>query len=199
MRDKEISASPGAPDPPRANACAGTVGTPAGKKAEPVMNASQAPAVKARSSWFPWRRTNEHAHPVLQSAHDDRTPGERVADNIASFGGSWPFIFIFLGIIVGWMVVNTVLLSVVGAKAFDPYPYIALNLLLSALAGLQAPIIMMSQNRAAARDEVLAQHHYQETQKIDQLLQTNTELTQQIHELTAKVHVLTERLCQTTG
>ena len=163
------------------------------------MNASQAPAVKARSSWFPWRHANEHAHPVLQNAHDHRTLGERVADNIASFGGSWPFIFIFLGLIAGWMVVNTVLLAIVGAKAFDPYPYIALNLLLSALAGLQAPIIMMSQNRAAARDEALAQHHYEETQTIDRLLQTNTQLTQQIHELTEKVHALTERLCQTAG
>jgi len=70
---------------------------------------------------------------------------------------------------------------------------------LSALAGLQAPIIMMSQNRAAARDEILAQHHYEETQKIDQLLQANTNLTQQVHDLTEKVHRLTEQLCQTTS
>ncbi|HUZ38850.1 MAG TPA: DUF1003 domain-containing protein [Streptosporangiaceae bacterium] len=84
-------------------------------------------------------------------------------------------------------------------KAFDPFPYIALNLVLSALAGLQAPIIMMSQNRAAARDEILAQHHYEETQKIDQLLQANTNLTQQVHDLTEKVHRLTEQLCQTTS
>jgi uncharacterized membrane protein len=164
------------------------------------MNAAQAPAVKARSSWFPWRHAPGHAHPALQQAHDSRTTGERVADSIASFGGSWPFIFIFLGIVLGWMVLNTVVLSgVFGAKAFDPYPYIALNLLLSALAGFQAPIIMMSQNRAAARDEVLAQHHYRETQQIDQLLQTNTRLTQQIHELTEKVHALTEQLCHPAG
>lgn len=163
------------------------------------MNASQAQPVAVRSSWFPWRHA-QHAHPALQDAHDSRTLGERVADSIASFGGSWPFIFIFLGLIAGWMIVNTLLIGlIVHGKAFDPFPYIALNLVLSALAGLQAPIIMMSQNRAAARDEILAQHHYEETQKIDQLLQANTNLTQQVHDLTEKVHRLTEQLCQTTS
>jgi uncharacterized membrane protein len=69
----------------------------------------------------------------------------------------------------------------------------------NALAGLQAPIIMMSQNRAAARDELLAQHHYDETRAIDQLLQANVDLTKQVHDLTQKVHVLTEHLCNTSG
>jgi uncharacterized membrane protein len=152
--------------------------------------------IEQRSGWFPWRSTTAHDHPVLKAERDNRTVGERVADQIASFGGSWPFIFIFLGLIVGWMVLNTVLIGhLVHAKAFDPYPYIALNLLLSALAGLQAPIIMMSQNRAATRDEALAQHHYEETSKIDSLLHQNTELTRQIRELTEKVHELTESLC----
>lgn len=164
------------------------------------MNASQAPPAHLRSSWFPWRHAPQHGHPALQQAHNSRTLGERVADSIASFGGSWPFIFIFLGLILGWMIVNTVLIGhVLHGRAFDPYPYIALNLVLSATAGLQAPIIMMSQNRAAARDEALAQHHYEETQKIDQLLQANTDLTQQVHDLTQKVHELTESLCHTTG
>ena len=84
-------------------------------------------------------------------------------------------------------------------KSFGPNPYTALNLLLSGLAGLQAPIIMMSQNRAAARDELLAQHHYEETVTIETLLKQNTELTQQVHELTQKVHTLTEHLCSTSG
>src|SRR5215471_10048793 len=128
-------------------------------------------------------------HPVLQKEHDDRTVGERVADQIASFGGSWPFIFIFLGLIAGWMIGNTVLIGhVLHNKAFDPYPYIALNLVLSGRAGIQAPIIMMSQNRAAARYEALAQHHYEEPQKLDQLLQANTDLTQRVHDPTQKVH-----------
>jgi uncharacterized membrane protein len=153
-----------------------------------------------RSSWFPWRTHRTHDHPVLQAAHDDRTLGERVADDIANFGGSWPFIFIFLGLITGWMIINTLIIQhVAHGKAFDPYPYIALNLVLSGLAGLQAPIIMMSQNRAAARDELLAGHHYDETQSIDKLLQANVELTKQVHDLTQKVHVLTEHLCSTSG
>jgi uncharacterized membrane protein len=167
------------------------------------MTATQPPLAAAtrqsHSSWYPWRH-HHHQHPALRAAHDNRTLGERVADQIAAFGGSWPFIFIFLGIIIGWMIINTVFISdIFHGKAFDPYPYIALNLLLSALAGLQAPIIMMSQNRAAARDEILAQHHYEETQTIDQLLQANTDLTKHVHELTEKVHNLTEHLCAVSG
>jgi uncharacterized membrane protein len=77
----------------------------------------------------------------------------------------------------------------------DAYPYLALNLMLSALAGLHAPIIMMSQNRAAVRDEALAGHHYEESQRgertlvtLHKLLQANTDLTQQVHELTVEIH-----------
>ncbi len=147
------------------------------------------------SSWFPWNHHKQHLHPALQAAHDDRTFGERVADNIASFGGSWPFIFIFLGLIVVWMLVNSVLIQrVLASRPFDPYPYIALNLVLSGLAGLQAPIIMMSQNRAASRDELLASHHYKETVQIDDLLESNTALIRQVHELSKKIHDLTEQI-----
>ena len=147
-------------------------------------------------TWFPWHiHHGTSDHPALQKIADERTRGERVADEIAAFGGSWPFIFLFLGLIAGWMIINTVLIQhVIGHKAFDPYPYIALNLMLSGLAGLQAPIIMMSQNRAAARDEALAAHHYDETQALDDLLRQNTELTQQVQELTTKVHQLTEQV-----
>jgi uncharacterized membrane protein len=153
----------------------------------------------ARNSLFPWRHSR-HDHPALQQAHDDRTLGERVADQIASFGGSWPFIFIFLALILGWMLLNTLIIGhLAHAKSFDPYPYIALNLVLSGLAGIQAPIIMMSQNRAAARDELLAGHHYDETQKIDQLLRSNTDLTEQVHDLTERIHQLTEQLCGEGG
>ncbi|MGA8680630.1 MAG: DUF1003 domain-containing protein, partial [Acidimicrobiales bacterium] len=134
-------------------------------------------------------------HPALQAAHDDRTRGERVADEIASFGGSWPFIFIFLGLIGLWIVINTLLIQhVLNSRPFDPYPYIALNLVLSGLAGIQAPIIMMSQNRAAARDEILATHHYNETHSVQQLLESNTALTQQVHDLTQKIHHLAEQI-----
>ena len=153
-----------------------------------------------RSSWFPWRRAKlTPPHPALQAAQDSRTLGERVADNIASFGGSWPFIFIFLGLIAIWMIVNTVIIQhLLDRRAFDPYPYIALNLVLSGLAGIQAPIIMMSQNRSAARDEVLAAHHYDETTKLDDLLQANNDMTHQVHQLTQRIHELAEQIAQHT-
>jgi uncharacterized membrane protein len=79
------------------------------------------------------------------------TFGERLADRVAEFGGSWTFIMIFAAFLFGWAIVNSALL---GARAFDPYPYIFLNLMLSMLAAIQAPIIMMSQNRQTARDRM---------------------------------------------
>jgi len=84
------------------------------------------------------------------------TLGERVADRVASFGGSWSFIGLAVAAITIWMLVNAV-----EGKPFDPYPYILLNLVLSCLAALQAPIIMMSQNRQAARDRQDAMHDYE--------------------------------------
>ena len=84
------------------------------------------------------------------------TLGQRTADRVAAFGGSWPFIFLAVAVIVLWLSVNIVL-----AKAFDPYPFILLNLVLSCLAALQAPIIMMSQNRQSAHDRIDAQHDYE--------------------------------------
>jgi uncharacterized membrane protein len=151
---------------------------------------------RRRRSGFPWSERHDHRNPAVKEVHADRTFGERVADAVAKFGGSWPFIFVFLGLIVAWMVLNAVFLArLLHHKQFDPYPFIALNLVLSALAGLQAPIIMMSQNRAAARDEALAGHHYVESQKgermlvaLRELLQANTDLTKQVHELTREIH-----------
>lgn len=84
--------------------------------------------------------------------------GERLADRIADFGGSWFFILIFIAVIVVWMVVNSFLLV---KRPFDPYPYILLNLVLSCLAAVQAPIILMSQNRQEKRDRSRAMHDYQ--------------------------------------
>ncbi len=78
--------------------------------------------------------------------------GERAADKIASFGGSWTFIGLFFIFIIGWIIVNTIWL--VSARVFDPYPFILLNLGLSSLAAFQAPIIMMSQNRQAEKDRI---------------------------------------------
>jgi uncharacterized membrane protein len=88
------------------------------------------------------------------------TLGQRLADRIAVFGGSWTFILIFLVTLLTWIVLNTLVLNRVG-RAFDAYPYIFLNLILSMLAALQAPVIMMSQNRHAAKDRLAAAHDYE--------------------------------------
>ena len=92
-------------------------------------------------------------HPPANGAP---TLGERVADRVAAFGGSWPFIGIFLALMAVWMFINSQ-----SNRPYDPYPFILLNLVLSCLAALQAPIIMMSQNRQAARDRADAQHDYE--------------------------------------
>src|SRR3954471_16136293 len=85
------------------------------------------------------------------------TFGERLSDTIAAFGGSWTFIIIFGVVLLLWIVVNSVVLA---TNAFDPYPYILMNLILSCLAAMQAPIIMMSQNRSEARDRLRAENDY---------------------------------------
>jgi uncharacterized membrane protein len=86
------------------------------------------------------------------------TFGEHVADKVAQFGGSWGFIGLFGGILVAWMIVNAWVLA---RHPFDPYPFILLNLVLSTLAALQAPVIMMSQNRQAHKDRRHAQQDYE--------------------------------------
>lgn len=90
---------------------------------------------------------------------DGTTFGAKLADRITKFGGSWTFIMIFIVFLVAWAAVNSLLLG--RDRAFDPYPYILLNLFLSMLASLQAPIILMSQNRQAARDRQAAAHDYE--------------------------------------
>jgi uncharacterized membrane protein len=90
---------------------------------------------------------------------DERaTVGERLADAVARFGGSWTFIIVFFVLLMSWTLVNTQLL---GDHAFDPYPFIFLNLVLSMLAAIQAPIIMMSQNRQSTKDRQMATHDYE--------------------------------------
>jgi len=97
---------------------------------------------------------------VNHAFEEHRTFGDRLADRVATFGGSWLFISLFLGTLVIWTMLNSVVL-LHNPDAFDPYPYIFLNLILSMLAALQAPIIMMSQNRQAARDRLAAGLDYE--------------------------------------
>jgi uncharacterized membrane protein len=89
---------------------------------------------------------------------EQSTLGGRLADKVASFGGSWTFISLFAIVLAAWVLINA---RILGTTAFDPYPFIFLNLMLSMLAAIQAPIIMMSQNRQAAKDRLMAAHDYQ--------------------------------------
>jgi uncharacterized membrane protein len=98
---------------------------------------------------------------VSSSFEEARSFGERLSDRIAAFGGSWTFILLFAGAFIAWILVNTVFLAGAGREAFDPYPFILLNLFLSLVAAIQAPIIMMSQNRQAAKDRLQASHDYE--------------------------------------
>ena len=103
------------------------------------------------------------------------TFGERVADRVASFGGSWTFIFLYGGALLIWIVANTFVLAYYGhgenGAQFDPYPYILLNLMLSMTAAMQAPIIMMSQNRAAEKDRLAAEQDFKVNLKSELMLE----------------------------
>lgn len=95
------------------------------------------------------------------------TFGQRAADTIAKFAGSWAFIFSFAGVLVLWMVVNAILAT----KAFDPYPFILLNLVLSCVAAIQAPLIMMSQNRQEEKDRHRAENDYKVNLKTEIMIE----------------------------
>ena len=112
-----------------------------------------------------------------------RTFGQKASDGIAAFGGSWMFILLFFAWLIFWTVLNTEILGP-REEAFDPYPYIFLNLILSMLAAIQAPIIMMSQNRQATRDRLEAE--------VDHEVNVRAELA--IHHLDARLHAIEQRL-----
>ena len=103
------------------------------------------------------------------------TIGQRIADRVASFGGSWTFIIIYVSFLVAWMALNTFVLVHYGqgkdGAQWDPYPYILLNLMLSMTAALQAPIIMMSQNRAAEKDRLAAEQDFKVNLKSELMLE----------------------------
>ena len=109
------------------------------------------------------------------------TLGQRAADTIAKFAGSWAFIFSFAGVLVLWMVINAILAT----KAFDPYPFILLNLVLSCVAAIQAPLIMMSQNRQEEKDRRRAENDYKVNLKTEIMIEdlydkVNTILAKQL-------------------
>ena len=102
-----------------------------------------------------------------ETEKDKYTLGQRAADAIAKFAGSWAFIFSFTGVLIRWMVVNALLAS----KAFDPYPFILLNLVLSCVAAIQAPLIMMSQNRQEEKDRRRAENDYKVNLKTEIMIE----------------------------
>ena len=102
-----------------------------------------------------------------ESGKEKYTLGQRAADTIAKFAGSWAFIFSFTGVLVLWMVFNVILAT----KAFDPYPFILLNLVLSCVAAIQAPLIMMSQNRQEEKDRRRAENDYKVNLKTEIMIE----------------------------
>lgn len=117
------------------------------------------------------------------------TLGQRAADAIAKFAGSWAFIFSFTGGLVLWMGINTVLAT----RAFDPYPFILLNLVLSCIAAIQAPLIMMSQNRQEEKDRRRAENDYKVNLKTEIMIE---DLYDKVNAILAKQSALEKRLNQ---
>ncbi len=133
------------------------------------------------------------------TVRDDNTPGtfgQRAADAVAKFAGSWAFIFSFVALMVIWMVLNLIL----AVHAFDAFPFVLLNLVLSCIAAIQAPLIMMSQNRQEAKDRQRAENDYIVNlkneliiddlhKKLDRILDNEKHLLRKIEELEKQEHI----------
>jgi len=120
-------------------------------------------------------------------ATEKYTIGQRAADAIARFAGSWAFIFAFTGVLILWMVINTLL----AAKAFDPFPFILLNLVLSCVAAIQAPLIMMSQNRQEEKDRRRAENDYKVNLKTEIMIE---DLYDKVNVILAKQSAIEKQL-----
>ena len=130
-------------------------------------------------------------------ADEQSSLGDRLADRVAAVGGSWGFIIGFAVVLFGWMLLNTDVLAHFG-KAFDPYPYIFLNLMLSTLAAIQAPVIMMSQNRQASKDRLAASLDFETNLRAElDILRLHEKLDRHVVDrlavLEAKIDALAER------
>jgi len=137
---------------------------------------------------------------INHEMEETSTIGQRIADKVASFGGSWTFIIIYLSFLIAWMAFNTFVLVHYGrgegGAQFDPYPYILLNLMLSMTAALQAPIIMMSQNRAAEKDRLAAEQDFKVNLKSELMLE---ELIRKQRYRDAQMEQLNETLAALQG
>jgi uncharacterized membrane protein len=128
--------------------------------------------------------------------HKASTLGERMSDRLAKFAGSWSFLAFFGMVVLTWSIVNTTLVL---ARPFDPYPYVFLNLILACIASLQAPIIMMSQNRESQKDRLRAENDYLINlkseiiledlhMKVDELLDDQKRLKKQLNDIMINIH-----------
>jgi uncharacterized membrane protein len=154
------------------------------------------------------KKAAEHstvAEDLVKRFDERSTRGERVADGVARIGGSWPFVIAFFTFLSIWMLVNS---HWIRKEPFDPYPFILLNLVLSCLAAIQAPIIMMSQNRAAAKDRIQADQDFRVNlkaelevaglhEKVDHLLHAQWESLMEIQQ--AQLDLLAEINARTSG
>lgn len=153
-----------------------------------------------------WERLTPHEREVIegvlhrlssprdtnQEFLEQRTFGERAADTIAAFGGSWTFVILFCITLLLWAFVNTEILGP-RKEAFDPYPYVFLNLILSMLAAVQAPIIMMAQNRQSARDRLDAEIDHEVNVRSELMLHS---VEERLEKIEAQLSLLTGTLIQ---
>ena len=114
---------------------------------------------------------------ILAISDQQKSVGDRWADKVAKFGGSWTFIIFFKVMLIAWIVLSS---WVMLQQPFDPYPYIFLNLVLSCIAALQAPIIMMSQNRQEAKDRIRAEKDYRINLKAEREIQELKDLLKEL-------------------
>ena len=128
------------------------------RRADVALDVVTALARRIRKTDELLRRRVRNPNEVME---EQETFGERVADGVARFGGSWSFIVSFGAVLVTWVIINTILIRNMGKEPFDAYPFILLNLFLSMIAALQAPVIMMSQNRQDAKDRIRSELDYQ--------------------------------------
>lgn len=147
-------------------------------------------------------KTHWHNHPGVRSG-GDLTRGERAADRMRNVMGSWGFVFAFFVVMIAWALVNTVLIEhVLHRRAFDPYPYILLNLFLSMMAGVQAAALLIAAKRADAISSEVALHTASNTDDIKRLIEENTELTSRIKaatDLLDEIHLHVANIGKTVG
>ena len=124
-------------------------------------------------------RVEETTHPVLSHK---RSFGQKASDDIATFAGSWTFIILFVVFLLAWMAINII----AAIRHWDPYPFILLNLLLSTIAALQAPVILMSQNREAQRDRIRAEYDFRINKLAEREIRELREELRYLHTLLEK-------------